>query len=218
MGSEVVALISTTDEGAQFDVFPHPLLGSGIETYSAHTVHHTVKSHLGGVGDVREDGVFHVTVNSLYDGGGEEFAQSFALSVDVAVGATAEVYPFKRACPFLLRLKNLLGEALTVVAYSDSLTRLEFVDGLSRDVEGSLDDRALTRYYHHLVVLIPEGRSDAPRVADGKHLARARHATHYVASVKIPHGALEHVARLHVVVYIAGDVCALQSASHRLVI
>ena len=68
-------------------------------------------------------------------------------------------------------------------------------------------------HHHYLVVLIPEGGSDAPGVAHAQHLAAARHAAKHVAAVPHGGGELEHVGQVDVVFDVARDVCIGEDGS-----
>ena len=138
-------------------------------------------------------------------------AQSLALLVDVAVGAPAEVDALKRAGAQFLGGHDLLQMTLSVAADNERLAGLKLTDVLSLQVKRRLQYGALAGNGHHLVVAIVEGRTDAPRVAHGEHLARSRQAAHHVAAVVVLHRSPQHVGHLYVVVNIVGDVRALQT-------
>ena len=82
---------------------------------------------------------------------------------------------------------------------------------LSLQVEARLNDRTLRGQDHYFVILIPEGRTYAPRVADGKQLAAACHPAHHVASVKVRHRGLQDIGYLNMIVYMGCDVSAFQA-------
>ena len=52
MGSQIVALSTLCDEGAQFDVLPHHFLCANLTMQFAHAVRHAVEGHLCRVRDV----------------------------------------------------------------------------------------------------------------------------------------------------------------------
>ena len=90
--------------------------------------------------------------------------------------------------------------------YNQCLTRLEVLNVFSLQIEARLNDRALRCQHHHLVVLIPESRTDAPRVAHGKHLSAARQSAHHIATVEMRHRGFQDVGHTDVVVNILCDV------------
>ena len=95
--------------------------------------------------------------------------------------------------------------------HDQGLTGTELVDVVGLQVEGRLDDGALTGHDDDLLVLIPEGRAYAPGIAHGEHLAAARQAAHHVAAVEMRHRRAQHVPHLHVVVDEFRDLDALQA-------
>ena len=208
---KVVALGPLGDEGAQLDVLPHHLLNPHIVIESAKAVGDAVEGHLGGVGDIGEDRVGHVTVYRLHNGLDELLAQTLALLIDVAVGAAAEVDALKRAGAQLLRGKNLFQTYLPVLMDNDGLSRLKFRDVVCGEIEGGLNHRPLAGEHHHLIVTIIKSRPDTPRVAHGEHLARASHPAHHIAAVKVGHRGAQHVGHRDVVFNVVGDVRVLQS-------
>ena len=100
---------------------------------------------------------------------------------------------------------------LAVLSDNQRLTRLEFLDILCLQIESGLNHRTLRGQYHHLVILIVERRTDAPGVAHGKQLTRARETTHHVAAIEMRHRGLQHVCHLHMIIDITGDGSALQA-------
>ena len=65
MRRQIVAGAAFGDEGAQLDVLPHHFLGTHVRRDGTNAFHHPVIRHLGRVGDVGEDGVFHIAVDGF---------------------------------------------------------------------------------------------------------------------------------------------------------
>ena len=210
VGRKVVALPHVAYERAQLYVLPHHFLHPYVAVHLPHAVGHAIESHLCRVGNVGEHRVRHVAADGLADGRREQPAQLFALAVDVAVGASAEVDALEAALPCLLRRHNLFGAHLAAPLHRQHLPRQQFRNPVGIEVEARLYHRPFACHHHHFVVLIPEGRPYAPRVAHGKHLARACNAAHHVASVKERHRRAQHTAHLHVVVDVPGYVGVAQ--------
>ena len=166
---------------------------------------HAVEGHLGGVGDEGEDGVVDVVVGCLQDAGHQLLSQQLAFAVDVHVAAAAEVDALEGAGTELTGLVDLHRAQAARLADEDGLSRLQFADAVGRHVEHGLYHRTLAGQHGYLVVLIPEGRTDAPRVADGKALAAARQAAHHVAAVPLPARRAQHVGQVHMFLYVVGD-------------
>ena len=76
--------------------------------------------------------------------------------------------------------------------------------------EHRLYDGALGGHHDHLVVPVPEGGPDAPRVAHGEHLAAARQAAHHVAAVPQGGGGAQDIVHVHPFLDVARDVRPLQ--------
>ena len=85
---------------------------------------------------------------------------------------------------------------------------------LCLQIEGGLKHWALAGHYHDFIVLVVESRTDTPRVAHGEHLSRTCDSTDHITTVEVLHRGLEHVAHLHVVLNVVGDVDVLHL--HRL--
>ena len=169
MGGEVVALAVVGDEGTHLDVFPHHLFRPHLVVKFTEAVGDAVVGHLGGVGDVGEDGALDVSVDGLQDGWSQLLSQSFTLLIDVAVGTPAEVYAFKTAGAQLSGGHNLFQMTFAVATHDEGLARHQLMNIVALEVEGCLQHGALAGYSHNLVVAIVERRTDAPGVAYGKH-------------------------------------------------
>ena len=124
VGGQIVALVASADERTELDVLPHHFLYPHIVVQLADAVGHTVKSHLGGVGDVGEDRVGYVAADGLHDGRRQLLAQALALLVDVTIRAAAEVNALEAARRQLLRGQDLLQMALAVLADDEGLAGL----------------------------------------------------------------------------------------------
>ena len=181
-----------------------------VDAPPSEALHQTVEGHLSRVGDVGEDGVLRIAPDGFQGGVGQLLAQLLALQVDVAVGTPAEVDSLERALEVPLRREDGLQSGLAVAVDDEGLPRLQLDDVFAGQVEGGLEHGTLAGQCHHLVVTVEEGRADAPRVADGKHLAASRQAAHHVAAVVGMHGRAQHVGHVHVVLNVAGDVESFQ--------
>ena len=139
------------------------------------------------------------------------FAQSLALLIDITVGTATEVDALKRTGVQLLGRHDLLHVTLAITANNKRLAWHQFVDILTLQVEGRLQYRALAGKGYNFVVTIVERRTYAPWVAHAKHLATASQSTHHVTTIVVLHRLLQHVAHLHMIIYVAGDISALKS-------
>ena len=242
VGGEVVAAVALGDEGAHLDVLPRHFLrtyaarknalevGVGGSTAEAFylfdfllveivvkSFHHAVIGRLGGVGDIAEHRVVQFIVHGFEDRLDERPPQFLALTVDVHVGAAAEIHAFEGAGLHVLCRQYLLRAQPAAFVHQQGFAGLEFVHVLCFHVERGLNDGAFRCHHHYLVVLIPEGGPDAPGVAHAHHLAAARHAAKHVAAVPHGGGELEHVGQVDVVFDVARDVCIGKSLLHSLV-
>ena len=123
---------------AELDVLPYHFLDAHIVIQSAHAVGHAVEGHLGGVGDIGEDGIGNVVINSLQNGGRQLLTQPFALLIDVAVGASAEVDALEATCAEFAGRHNLFQLHLTVLVDDERLSCLKLANVLSLQIEGGL--------------------------------------------------------------------------------
>ena len=87
---------------------------------------------------------------------------------------------------------------------------MQLLDGAGRDIKGCLYHGTFTGKHRYFVVLIPEGCTDAPRVAYGKSLSAAGETAHHVSPVPLLARGAQHVGKVDVVFYIMGDVHACQ--------
>ena len=237
MCGKVVALVAFGDEGAQFDVLDGDFLAADVVVEDAanlffaglvclhqleellgflfvqlflEAVEQSVECHFGGVGDITEDGVFQVASDGGIDTFGQLFAEGFSLTVDVAVGASTEIDAFEGACVVATGRENLCEGDGAILVDGQCLACLQFVDVVSLHAEGGLNDGSLGGHHQHLFVLIPEGRTDAPRVAHGKHFATARESAQHIAAIEHGGGGAEYVGDVDVVFDVVGDVGAFQ--------
>ena len=68
----------------------------------------------------------------------------------------------------------------------------------------------LARQHRHFIVDVVESRANSPRIAHTEHLTRASHTADDIAAVEVVHRGLEHIAHLHVVLDVAGDIGVLK--------
>ena len=179
-------------------------------------IEHPQESRFGRVGDVREHRVLQVAVHGAQDVVAQLPPQRLALAVDVAVASAAEIDALEGAGLHRLGSDDLLQPRLAVPPHAQCLSRLQFMDLLGLEGEHRLYDGALGRHHDHFVVPIPEGRTDAPRVAHGEHLAAARQATHHIAAVPQGRGGAQHVVHVDALFDIFRHSRALQSPAYGL--
>ena len=218
VSSQVVAFVALGDERPQLDVFPNHLLNPHVMDNPAETVGHAVERHLGGVGDIGEDGMSEVAAQRIENRLRELFSQAFALLVDVAVGPAAEIDSLKGAATIRFLRDNLLPDDSSVLPDNHRLSGHQLRNLVGIEVERSLDDRTLARHHHHLVVLIAEGRTDAPRVSHSEHLTAPGQSAHHVPSVEMLHGCAQHVPHQDIVLDIGSDAGSLSAVGKCLLI
>ena len=218
MSGQVVAAPSLGDESTQFNVLPHHLFcthhGKRFALFHAvlaDAVHHAVVSHLGGVGDVAEDAVFHVLVDALQNGIPQLEAQLLTLTVNVAVVATAEVDAFEGTGCQGTGSDDLLETDFPRRIDHQGLPRSQFLHLGGSDGECRLEHWTLAGHYDHFLVLIEEGRTDAGGVPHGEELPAAGEPAHHIAPIEVRHGGAQYIGRLHVAVDVVRDVETLQS-------
>ena len=182
------------------------LLDLGLVEILLETAQHTIVCHLGCIRDVAKHRVIHIVVDSLQDRLGQLLAEFLALLIDVLVGTTAEIDALEGTSGITLLLHDALDAALTVFLNQEGGAWHQLLNFLSLQVEGGLEHRALTCQHHNLIILIIESRTDAPRVSHGEHLARTGDTANHITTIKVLHCGLEHIAHLHVVFDIVGDV------------
>ena len=210
VGRQVVAFPVLGDESAQFDILPHHFLDAYVMVEPPHPVRHPMECHLGRIRDVREHGVLHIPVDGLDDGGRELFAQTFAFQVDIPVRATAEVDALEGTGTECLGREDPFQADLSAFADEKRLSRPQFPDGIGLHVERGLDDRTLAGQDHHLVILVPESRADAPGIPYREHLTASRQPTHHIAPVEMGHRRAQNVLHQYVVIDIPGNADAFQ--------
>ena len=211
MGSQVVALAIVGNKGTHLNVLPHHFLRTHLAVQLTETVRHTVIGYFGGIGDIGKDSVVDVAVDGFQNGLRQLLAQSFALLIDVTIGATTEVDTLERAGGKFLCRHNLFQSALTILTDDECLARLQFADVVGSKVEGGLQYGTFAGQSHNLVVAIVERRTDAPGVAYGEHLARACQSAHHVAAVVVLHRGAQHVGHLDMGVNIVRNIGTFQS-------
>ena len=238
VGGKVVALVALGDEGAQLDVLPGHLLRADVHAHDAlhlllgglvvarqfanlahllavqrllKAAQHAVVGHFGRVGDEGEDGVGHVAVDGLRDALRQLFAKVLALLVDVEVGTATEIDTFERTRTLLASGQNLRQHHLARGVHHQSLAGFEFLYLVGFKVECRLQDGSLAGQHQYLVVLVPERRPYAPRVAHGEHLARARHSADDETAVPQRCSSAQDVAHVDVFLDEVGDILPRQS-------
>ena len=171
----------------------------------------SVVSYLSCVRYEREHGVVDVAIYGIEHLWHEQFAEAFALAVDVAVGTATEVYAFERASRIAALFEYALHAHLSAAVHEQRIAGLQLFDIVAFEVERRLQHRAFGCYGYELVVLVVERWSYSPRVAHREHLARPSESAHHVATVKVGHCGAQHVRHIHMVVDIARYVHAFES-------
>ena len=150
---------------------------------SLQALHHAVERHLGSVGNKRKYRIVEVVSHRLKQVGHHVFTQCLALFIDILVATAREIDPFKRAPPVLTLSKNVVDRNTAVLAHNQSRTRRQFLYIVDPNIQHRLNHRTLRSYHHNLIVVIIESRTYALAVAQGKHIARARHAANHKTAV-----------------------------------
>ena len=131
--------------------------------------------------------MFSISVDGFEDGCCKLLAKLLAFVVNVAVGTPAEVDALEGTTALLLCLQDGFHSRAAILVYDECLACRQLLNLFTCKVKGCLQYSTLAGHGNHLVVLMPKGRTDAPRVAHGKHLAAASHAAHHVAAVVVRH-------------------------------
>ncbi len=173
-------------------------------------VEQPVERHLGRIGYKREHGMGDVSVDGLQHLRGELLTQFLALAIDILVRSTREVDTFKRASAVAPLVEDAFYGHFAVAAHEQRTSRLQFLYVLILQVKRRLEHGALRGQDDDLVIAVIECGADAPGVAHGEHLSAARQATDHIATVKVGHGALQHILHLHMLVNIVGDGLVFQ--------
>ena len=231
MRGQIVPAVAFRNERTQFDVLDSHFLATDILAQDAfellmsglmpqrfylgnlglvqiclESVQHAIKGDFRRVRNKREHRMFQIPANGFQDGIAQLHAQSLTLQVNIAVASTAEIDSFERTGFHLLGLQDLFQTHLSVLMHADRLPRHEFVYLLRLQCENRLDDRTLGSHDQNLIVFIPKGRSDTPRVAQDKHLAAARRPTHHITAVPQGGRRAQHVVYVDTLLDIACNV------------
>ena len=150
----------------------------------------------------------YIIVNGTQNEIRQLLTQFLTLLIDLAVVSTTEIDALEGASRIATLGNNLFQLHLTMTIDDEGLTRLQLLDIIGIQIKRSLQYRTFRCQRHHLVVMIIECRTNAPRVTHGEHLARTRQSTYHIAAIKIGHRGTKHITHLHMVVDISGDVCA----------
>ena len=167
---------------------------------------HAQKRRLGRVGDERKHRVRQVAFDGLQDVVAQLPSQGLALAIYIAVATPAEIDALERTGLLLFRRDNLFQTQCAAAPHVDGLSGLEFMDLLRFEGEHGLYDRTFGSHDHHLVIRIPKGGTDAPRVTHGKHLAAAREPADDIAAVPRGSRRAQHIVHIDMLFYVAGDV------------
>ena len=175
------------------------------------TIEHAVESHFGGVGNKGENGIARLAVDGIMDGLHELLAKFLSLLIDVAVGTTTEIDALEGALGISLSGYDFLNRTPPVLIDNQRMAGGQFDDILALQAKRGLQDGALAGQHDDFVVHVIEGRTDAPGVANGKHLAAARESAHHIAAIEIRHRGLQDVRHLDMVFNVAGYRRVLES-------
>lgn len=155
-----------------------------------------------------------VIIDGAQDGRHEVDAHLLALAVDVAVGASAEIYALEGAGGIFLRRDNLLDADLAGPRHEDGLAGKELGDLTSLHVEGCLDHGTLRGKCEHLLVGIPESGAYSPGVAHSEEFAAAGHSAKHIAAVPYRGALLQDVGHVDVLFDECGDVSIGETLVH----
>ena len=210
MGGKVVPAVSFGNEGTQLDVLdchflaPYAprqdmlqLVVAGTMPQGGNLLHlllvevvvqslqHAVEGDFRRIGYEGEDSMVHIVVNSFQYVGYKFLPQQFTFPVNVHITAPAKIDALEGTRLHLARLIDLHGAHLAGLVDKHGLSGLQLPDGAGRDIKGCLYHGTFTGKHRYFVVLIPEGCTDAPRVAYGKSLSASGKSAHHVSPVPL---------------------------------
>ena len=159
------------------------MLGLQLVEITVHAFQQSVVGYFCRVGNVREYRVYNVMVDGWQNLTYEPSSQFLPFLVDVLVASTTEVDSLEGASPLLPCGIYLQESHVARLPDDECLSRFQFVYVAGFDVERCLYDGSLAGKHEYLLVLVPECRTYAPRVAYGEHLSASRDAAHHVPSV-----------------------------------
>ena len=238
MCCQVIALLTLSNEGAQFYILPghfllthfahHYVLSFGVKWHFAFcnaacqtglgfgitSFKLLCEAHIGHfrrVGHKRNHGVVHVAVNGFLHGFCQQRSEAFALIVNVSVVAAREVNALKRTLFSLFGVKHLLQMIISFIVDHDGGTGSEFFHLVSLQVEGGEYNRTLACHNNHFVIGIIERGTDTVGVAQCPHRAVARNAAYHIAAVPFGGTAVKDVADVDIAGYFLTQLHAAQS-------
>ena len=126
----------------------------------------------------------------------QPFPQLLPLAVNIHVAAPREVDALERARLVLFRLHDLACMPFAPLIDQEGFAPVQFLDVPRMNVHHGLDDRTFGGDHHDFLIGIIEGRTDAPRVAHGKHLAAPGQSADDKAAVPRRHAARQHLRQV----------------------
>ena len=232
MGDEVVAGPVIGDEGPEFGVLQGNLLDPGtlfengphlsgirigteaedaldlaLAEVAFHAADQSVVGGLCRIGNEAENGGVEVVLDGFEDAGHQGLSQGDPLAVDVGVVAAGEIDPLEAAGRPLTWCADFRDLTVTVAVDDERFSWLELFDVGRHGVEGGLDDRPFGGGHDHLVILVPEARADAVRIAGDERVATADDAAHHVAAVPVDGGPTQDVGHIELICDEAADFC-----------
>ena len=235
MGGKVVPAVSFGNEGTQLDVLDGHFLApyaprqdmlqfvvAGTMPQGGNLLHlllvevvvqslqHAVEGDFRRIGYEGEDSMVHIVVNGFQYVGYKFLTQQFTFPVNVHITAPAKIDALEGTRLHLARLIDLHGAHLAGLVDKHGLSGLQLLDGFDRNIKGCLYHGTFAGKHRYLVVLIPEGCTDAPWVAYGESLSAAGKSAHHVSPVPLLARSAQYVGKVDVVFYITGDVHACQ--------
>ncbi len=155
--------------------------------------------------------MLHIMVYRFQDRIQQFLAQQLSFFINIHVASPAEIDTLEGTSFLLFRPVDLCQAHLSCLAHKDGLPRLQFIDASGRYIQGSLNDGTLRCQYHDFIVHVPEGRTNAPRIAHRKRFTATGHTADHIASIPLLARSLEDIAQVNAVFYGVSDIHAFQA-------
>ena len=146
-----------------------------------------------------------VRVYRFQNTGNQFLSQQLTLFINVCIATTREINTLKRAGSLLTGFINLSSTNLPRFVDKECLSRLQFFNFLHRHIECCLNHRTFRCQNSYFIILIPESRTDPPRITNSERLTTSGQSADNISPIPLFTGRTQHIGKIDMLFNKTGD-------------
>ena len=146
-----------------------------------------------------------VRVYRFQNTGNQFLSQQLTLFINVCIATTREINTLKRTGSLLTGFINLSSTNLPRLVDKECLSRLQFFNFLNRYIECCLNHRTFRCQDSYFIILIPESRTDPPRITNSERLTTSGQSADNISPIPLFTGRTQHIGKIDMLFNKPGD-------------